>query len=68
MTSDVSSMGEFRVRLDPSPDNGLHAQSEVMVEKLAGVPPRRLREVIGRLDPDAPRAVEQASLLVLGFT
>ena len=68
MTTDLSSMREFRVRVDPSSLNGLRAQSEVMVEKLAGVPRRRLREVIGRLDADALGAVEQASLLVLGFT
>jgi mRNA interferase MazF len=68
MTSDVSSMREFRVRVDPSPDNGLRSRSEIMVEKLAGVPRRRLREVIGRLDGEALGAVEQASLLVLGFT
>ncbi len=68
MTSDLSTMREFRVRVDPTTNNGLRSQSEVMVEKLAGVPRRRLREVIGRLDEDALWAVEQASLLVLGFT
>jgi mRNA interferase MazF len=68
MTNDVTSMREFRVRVDPNPANGLRVRSEVMVEKLAGVPRRRLREVIGQLDVDALGAVEQASLLVLGFT
>jgi mRNA interferase MazF len=68
MTSDVSGMKEFRVRIDPKPSNGLSVESEVMVEKLAGVPRRRLREVIGRLEGEELQAVEQASLLVLGFT
>ena len=68
MTSDVSGMREFRVQVEPTPENGLRSRSEVMVEKLAGVPRRRLRDVIGRLDADAMRAVEQASHLVLGFT
>jgi mRNA interferase MazF len=68
MTSDVSGMREFRVGVDPNPGNGLRVRSEVMVEKLAGVPRHRLREVIGQLDADVLGAVEQASLLVLGFT
>ncbi|MGH6912989.1 MAG: type II toxin-antitoxin system PemK/MazF family toxin [Geminicoccales bacterium] len=67
MTSHVSGMKEFRVLVEPAPDNGLRSRSEVMVEKLAGVPRRRLRDVIGRLDAEAMQAVEQASLLVLGF-
>ena len=67
MTSAVSGMKEFRVLVEPAPDNGLRSRSEVMVEKLAGVPRRRLREVVGRLDAKAMQAVEQAALLVLGF-
>ena len=67
MTSDVSGMAEFRVLVDAAPDNGLRARSEVMVEKLAGVPRKRLRRVIGRLDAEAMRAVERAAFLVLGF-
>jgi mRNA interferase MazF len=68
MTSEVSGMREFRVLVEPTPENGLRSRSEVMVEKLAGVPRRRIREVIGRLDAEGLQAVEQASLLVLGFT
>ena len=67
MTSEVSGMREFRVLVDPASENGLRSRSEVMVEKLAGVPRRRLRDVIGRLDDKAMQAVEQAALLVLGF-
>jgi len=67
MTSDLSGMREFRVLVEPTPGNGLRARSEIMVEKLAGVPRRRLREVVGQLEAESLRAVEQASLLVLGF-
>ena len=67
MTSAVSGMREFRVLVEPKPDNGLRSRSEVMVEKLAGVPRRRLRNVVGQLDGEAMRAVEQAAFLVLGF-
>jgi mRNA interferase MazF len=68
MTSNLSGMREFRVLVEPTAGNGLRARSEIMVEKLAGVPRRRLREVVGELEPEALHAVEQASMLVLGFT
>ena len=67
MTSNLSGMREFRVLVEPTAGNGLRARSEIMVEKLAGVPRRRLREVVGELEPEALYAVEQASMLVLGF-
>lgn len=67
MTIDVTGLRECRVLVDAVPDNGLRARSEVMVEKLAGVPRKRLRRVIGRLDAEAMRAVEHAVMLVLGF-
>jgi mRNA-degrading endonuclease toxin of MazEF toxin-antitoxin module len=38
-----------------------------MVEKLAAVPARRLRRVIGHLDAAHMRRVDRALLLVLGF-
>jgi mRNA interferase MazF len=68
MTSELSGMKEFRVLVEPTPGNGLRVRSEVMVEKLAGVPRRQLREVVGQLEAASLHAVEQASLLVLGFT
>jgi mRNA interferase MazF len=67
MTSDETGIVSFRVRVEPTPHNGLHKASEVMVEKIAGVPRTRLREVIGRLEADQIRAVERALMLVLGF-
>lgn len=68
MTTDVSGMKEFRVLVEPTEENGLRSPSEVMVEKLAGVPRQRVRHVVGRLEAKAFEAVEQACLLVLGFT
>jgi mRNA interferase MazF len=68
MTSELSGMKEFRVLVEPTPGNGLRVRSEVMVEKLAGVPRRQLREVVGQLEAESLHAVEHASLLVLGFT
>jgi hypothetical protein len=51
-----------------TPDDGLHLRSEIMVEKLPGVPRGRLRAVVGLLDAAALHAVGQASLLVPELT
>jgi mRNA interferase MazF len=67
MTSFESDGSRIRIILTPTVQNGLSAQSEVMVEKLAAVPVRRLRRVIGRLDTEHMRLVDRALLLVLGF-
>ena len=67
MTSTASDASSFRVRVEPAPDNGLAAHSEIMVEKLAGVSRRRLPEIVGRLDAATMQAVDRALLLVLGF-
>lgn len=67
MTSDSHQGLLVRVRVAPTAENGLRAQSEIMVEKLAGVPVRRLRNVIGRLDAATMRAVDRALLVVLGI-
>lgn len=67
LTTTLTGTSTFRVAVEPTPANGLHRPSEVMVEKLAGVARPRLREVIGRLDARSMRAVERALLLVLGF-
>ncbi len=67
MTSEISGLRSFRVLVEPTPANGLRKSSEVMVERLSGVPRRRLRGVVGRLEAEAIRTVERALLLVLGF-
>jgi mRNA interferase MazF len=67
MTSQVSGRRTFRVPVAPTPGNGLAQPSEIMVEKLAGVARKRVRDPIGRLDAAGMQALERALLLVLGF-
>jgi len=67
MTSATGQGLLVRVPVAPSEGNGLKADSEIMVEKLAGVSAKRLRGVIGRLDAVTMRAVDRALLVVLGF-
>lgn len=56
-----------RVPVAASQGNGLKADSEIMVETLAGVSAKCFRGVIGRLDAGTMRTVDQALLVVLGF-
>lgn len=67
ITSLLSGSGPIRIRIEPSPTNGLRVPSEVMVEKLGAAPRRRLREVIGRLEAERLREVDQALSIVLGL-
>ena len=67
VTREISGVLSFRVLVEPTPANGLRKSSEIMVEKLAGVPRRRLRGVVGRLEAEVLRTVERALLVVLGF-
>lgn len=67
MTSDLTAIVSFRIAVEPDVRNGLRRRSEVMVEKVAGVPRQRLHDVIGRLEHEQIRAVDEALMLVLGF-
>jgi hypothetical protein len=64
----LSGVREFPVLWGATPDDGLHLRSEIMVEKLPGVPRCRLRAVAGLLDAAALHAVGQASPLVPELT
>lgn len=65
MTSDLRNAA-FRVTVEPNPANGLHALSQVMVDKLSTLPRTKLSEPFGRLDDARMRAVDRALLLVVG--
>lgn len=67
LTTALSNASRIRVPVEPSEENGLAKASEIMTEKIAGVPRHRIRETIGRLESDRMRLLERALLLVLGF-
>ncbi|MGD9509940.1 MAG: type II toxin-antitoxin system PemK/MazF family toxin [Geminicoccaceae bacterium] len=67
LTTHLTGTTSFRVTVEPSGTNGLHVQSEIMIEKLAGVARTRLRTVVGEVDSASMKAVERSLLLVLGF-
>ncbi len=65
VTSDLRNAA-FRVTVEPNPANGLHALSQVMVDKLSTLPRTKISEPFGRLDDERMKAIDRALLLVVG--
>ena len=64
-TSDISARPPpfTRMTVDPSPANGLRRVSQIMVDRIAGLPAAQLKATGGRLDDD--RLMELTRLLAL---
>ena len=68
MTSTVIAASPlFRLRLVPSADNGLHASSDVMVDRTMSVRPDRIGDTIGRLNDADMLRINRALALFLGI-
>ncbi|MDA8230074.1 MAG: type II toxin-antitoxin system PemK/MazF family toxin [Magnetospirillum sp.] len=57
----------FRPTVEPTPENGLRAPSQIMVDKAMTVKRDTLGEAFGRLDDAAMVAVNRSLALFLGF-
>jgi mRNA interferase MazF len=66
-TTDPTEAPLFRVRVEPSERNGLHAPGSLMVDKHTTVPKQRLGSRIGRLDDVDILRLNQAILVFLGL-
>jgi mRNA interferase MazF len=60
ITSDAMPTNLARVPVMPSPDNGLDRPSYVMIDKLASISRKRVRQVFGKLTTDEMAAVDHA--------
>lgn len=67
LTSDLREAPLVRIGIEPTRENGLRQRSQVMVDKAATVPVARVRDRIGRLDPDTMRRVDRALARFLGL-
>jgi len=67
MTSDISAAADFRVRIEPSPENGLRVQSQIMADKPVTIRTARLGTRIGRLTPPEVASLDAALAFVLGL-
>ncbi len=57
----------FRLSVEPTPENGLHKPSQIMVDKAMTVKRDKLGETFGRLDDGTMVAVNRALAVFLGF-
>jgi len=67
LTSGLINSEPCRVEVEPSPQNGLHERSQVMVDKAATVLREKTGPVMGRLSDDDLTAVNRALAIFLGF-
>jgi mRNA interferase MazF len=67
ITSDLVRVPLARVRVEPTPENGLRKPSEVMVDRISTSALARVGQTIGRVDRETLLAVETALLVHLGL-
>jgi len=67
LTSEIHAEHLIRISVPPTPENGLRAPSQIMIDKLVTVPRERIGTVIGRLDDALMRTVGQALTAFLGL-
>jgi mRNA interferase MazF len=67
ITSELRDAPLFRIRVEPSPGNGLRQLSDVMAVNPQTVPRDKVGEAIGRLPDDTMLRVNRALALFPGF-
>jgi mRNA interferase MazF len=67
VTSGLREAPPFRIRVEPTNDNGLRKTSEVMVDKTQVVALEKISNTIGHLDDESMLAVNRALAVFLGF-
>ena len=66
-TSDPVKAPLFRLLVEPSESNGLHAPSSLMVDKVTTVPKSKLGARVGKLDDADLLRLNQAIIVFLGL-
>lgn len=65
VTSELRETPLFRIRVEPTPDNGLQKTSDVMVDKAQSVPRERVGDVFGHLGAEEMLAVSRSLAVFL---
>ena len=66
-TTDASEAALLRIPVEPTEDNGLHARSSLMVDKITTVPRSRLGSRVGRLADEDVIRLNRAMIVFLGL-
>jgi mRNA interferase MazF len=67
LTSDLVDAPDFRITIEPSPENGLRRKSQVMADRPVTVRRERIGKKIGRLDTQDMARLGIALAFVLGL-
>jgi mRNA interferase MazF len=67
VTSELREAPLFRVRVEPTADNGLRKASQVMIDKAHTVAREKIGKTIGQLDDESMLAVNRGLAVFLGF-
>ena len=67
LTSTLRDAPLFRLRLEPSPENGLQSPSDVMIDKIVTIPRGKVGSVFGHLEDKYITSVERLIALFLGI-
>ena len=67
MTSELVDAAAFRVTVEPSPENGLRARSQVMADKPVTIRRERIGRLVGRLGADEMNRLNTALAFVMGL-
>jgi mRNA interferase MazF len=67
MTSDMLDAPDFRVTVDPTPENGLRVRCQIMADKLATVRRGRIGQSMGRLTAADMGRLNIALAFVMGL-
>lgn len=67
LTSELRDAPIFRVRIQPTPTNGLRVPSEVMVDKLHTVAYEKIRDIVGSVGDEHLLEIERAVAVWLGI-
>ena len=67
LTSELANAPDFRVTVDPGPENGLRVASQVMADKPVTIRRERIGQKIGRLGDQDMARLNAALAFVLGL-
>lgn len=67
VTSTLRDTPLFRVRIEPSPENGLQAVSDIMIDKITTIPRKKAGPVFGHLEESHMISIQRLLLVFLGM-
>lgn len=67
MTTDIVEAALFRVTVEPTPESGLEARSQIMIDKIVALKRERIGKRVGALDAETMFRVNRSLAFWLGL-